>query len=81
MDENLKEKQLNILAKSSQGEALKDWLNVEISRLENVSLISDEDFEARARSHKAAASVLRKLFRFLEIAGTKTEERKKNQYI
>ena len=81
MNAELREKQLKSLAKSSHGEALKDWLNIEISNLENVSLIPEENFEAEARAHKNAAKVLRKLIRYLETIGNKTTEREKNQYI
>ena len=80
MDDKLREQQLRNLAMSSQGAALKDWLKIEIARIENVSLISDDDFEAQARANKSAAKVLRKLFRFLEVVGTETTERKQNQY-
>jgi hypothetical protein len=81
MEQSLRQKQLKILSKSSQGQALKDWLEIEIAKLENVSLIPEENFEANARANKAAAKLLRKLFRFLEVAGIKTTEREKNQYI
>ena len=81
MEERLRTKQLESLAKSSQGRALKEWLEIEINRLENVSLIPDEGFNEKARAHKSAALLLRKLFRYLETIGKKTTEREKNQYI
>ena len=81
MNNELREKQLKSLAKSSHGIALKDWLGIEISKLENISLIPEENFEKHARGNKAAAGVLRKLFRFLDIASKQTTEREKNPYI
>lgn len=81
MNAEIREQQLKSLAKSGHGAALRDWLNIEIARLENVSLIPNEDFEAQARAHKEAAKVLRKLFRFLNISTEKPIERDKNPYM
>lgn len=80
MDQEIREKQLKGLAKSGHGAALRDWLNIEIARLENVSLIPNEDFSNQARAHKAAATILRKLLNFLKAANEKPIERDKNPY-
>lgn len=80
MDSEIREKQLVALAKTGHGAALRDWLNIEIARLENVSLIPDEDFENQARAHKSAARILRKLLVFLKKSSEKPIEREKNPY-
>ena len=80
MNPEVREAQLKSLAKSGHGAALRDWLNIEIARLENVSLIPNEDFDNQARGHKAAAGILRKLLRFLTVSKEKPTERVKNPY-
>lgn len=81
MNAEIREQQLKSLAHSDHGVALKDWLNIEIARLENVSLIPNEDFETQARAHKEAAKILRKLLRFLNTSTEKVIERDKNPYM
>jgi len=81
MKQEIREQQLKSLAASGHGAALKDWLNIEITRLENVSLIPNEDFENQARAHKLAVGILRKLLRFLNTVNKQTTDREKNPYM
>ena len=61
MKEEAREKHLKELAKMSHGTSLIEWLDIEIKRLENLSLVPDDNFEIEGRTRKYAAQTIRKL--------------------
>ena len=80
MEPDTREKYLKELAKTSFGIALTDWLDIEMKRLENIRLVPNDNFEIEARARKYAAEVLRKLFKFLNVANETEKQREKNPY-
>ena len=80
MNPEQREHYLKELAKMTHGTALMEWLDIEIKRLENLSLVPEENFEVEARGRRAAAKTIRKLFNYLKVNKEEKKEEGKTSY-
>lgn len=81
MKKENRQKYLEQLAKSSQGEALKEHFEELIKRLTDGRNYSKEDFEMEGKASIKAAAVLEKIMRDLGILAKEKKLREKNPYV
>jgi len=72
-----RKKLLESLAKSSQGEAVKDLINEKISELRDVTKLPQENLEVQARANVAAIAKLKQI---IHLITPEQKEIGKNQY-
>lgn len=80
MKKEQREKYLKELAKSTMGEALKDFLEEKIDELKDVTRLPAEHLEVQARANIMAILKLKKIIHILNL-GKEDTEKKKNEYI
>ena len=74
-------KYLKRLAKSKEGEALKEHFNELIEKMVDARGFSKEDFELDGKTNLKAAAALEKILRDLELLAKDKSSKPKNQYI
>jgi len=77
MDKHSRSKTLNELAKTANGQALKDWIEENIDSLKDVTQVDKDNFEQDARGRAHAVELLQKLFNTINI---KIETSKRSSY-
>jgi len=81
MTKERRQQYLEKLAKSNQGEALKEYFQELIGKLTDSRTYKTDDFEMEGKSSLKAAAVLQKIVRDLEILKKEKSERTQNQYL
>jgi len=81
MTKDQRQKYLEQLARSNEGEALKEYFEELIKKLTDGRNYKSEDFEMEGKSALKAAAVLEKIMRDLGLLKNPKKEPKKNQYI
>ena len=72
---------LEHLAKSKQGEALKEFFNEKIDELKDVTRLPAEHFEVQGRANIMAIVKIKEIMRTLELLKKENPKRIQNPYI
>ncbi len=81
MTKEQRKKYLEKLARSNEGEALKEYFLELIGKLTDARTYKTDDFEMEGKSSLKAAAVLQKIVRDLELLKKEKKEREQNLYI
>ena len=81
MDKIQKQKYLTELARSNQGEALKELFDEKIEELKDVTRLPAEHLEVQARANIMAIVKLKEILRILFLLKEEKSKTEKNQYM
>lgn len=81
MNKENRQKELKKIAKSSQGEALRELFEEKIRRLTDASTYDKDDFEIEGKTSLKAAAVLKSIQRELGILRQEQNINKTNDYV